>query len=83
MGLKKCIVGVKVIVPSFAEKKNKKQKTKNKKQKNGPYNVVGFSLLTFNWLLCFPNPLLGCMAFTIRMASLMSQLEFWSLDPMR
>ena len=45
MGLKKCIVGVKVIVPSFAEKK---QKTKNKKQKNGPYNVVGFSLLTFN-----------------------------------
>ena len=44
MGLKKCIVGVKVIVPSFAEKK---QKTKNKK--NGPYyNVVGFSLLTFN-----------------------------------
>ena len=48
MGLKKCIVGVKVIVPSFAEKKNKKQKTKNKKQKNGPYNVVGFSLLTFN-----------------------------------
>ena len=76
MGLKKCIVGVKVIVPSFAEKKNKKQK-------NGPYNVVGFSLLTFNWLLYFPNPLLGCMAFTIRMASLMSQLEFWSLDQMR
>ena len=28
MGLKKCIVGVNVIVPSFAEKK---QKTKNKK----------------------------------------------------